>query len=312
MKLTVLVFAYNHEPFIRQALDSILAQQTGFDFEILISEDCSTDATRQIVTQYAETHPGKIRLLLSPENLHSPLVVERGLDAARGKFVALLDGDDYWTSPHKLQKQLDFMESHPELTVSWHNGVDVDREGRPIQHQETVTVSRTRVDLRTMLQHPIAAIPMSVMIKRSAALPIPLWYRDCPIGDHPLWVLCLRSGIAGHLDEVLGEYRVHSGGLMNGRNLLGRHDLLVRTYQCYLQNLDPVYRPIVSRRLARLWQGMAAMQRQAGNFSEGRKAAKDGLKDCPGDVRLWIFAYMPWIWAPLRWCAGLFLRPRAR
>jgi hypothetical protein len=178
--------------------------------------------------------------------------------------------------------------------------------------QQTVVPLHQRVDIKMMLRHPIDANLGSVMVRRSAVFPIPPWYRDCPTGDTPLWIVSLRDGLGGYLDEVLGDYRVHSGGAMMGRDSIGRHDLFLQTCRYYLQNLDPEYRPIISRRLARLWRGMAALQRQAGNHKEARKAAKDGLKDCPGDLRLWILAYAPWIWAPIRACAAIFLRPRAR
>ncbi len=94
VELSVLVMTYNHAGFIAQALDSALAQRTDFSFEILISEDCSTDGTREAVIEYAERHPGKIRLLLSTVNLRSNAVVSRGIAAARGAYLAFLDGDD--------------------------------------------------------------------------------------------------------------------------------------------------------------------------------------------------------------------------
>ena len=102
MKVTVLVMTYNHERFLSQALDSVVEQRVGFDHEILVSEDCSTDRTRDIVVAYSRRHPDRIRPILSETNLASNEIVARGIRAARGEYLALLDGDDYWTSPHKL------------------------------------------------------------------------------------------------------------------------------------------------------------------------------------------------------------------
>ena len=99
MKVSVLVMTYNHERFVAQALDSALMQEVAFDWEILVSEDCSTDRTREIVVEYARRHSDRIRLLLSERNVRSNYVVRRGIEAARGTYVALLDGDDFWTSP---------------------------------------------------------------------------------------------------------------------------------------------------------------------------------------------------------------------
>jgi len=116
------MITYNHETYIREAIDSVLMQQVNFPYEIVIGEDHSTDATRTIVRDYQRRHPDKIRLRLSRENLYS-----RKLDpgtathcACRGKYIALLEGDDYWTDPLKLQKQVDFMEAHTTCTYCGH------------------------------------------------------------------------------------------------------------------------------------------------------------------------------------------------
>jgi glycosyltransferase involved in cell wall biosynthesis len=121
MKVSVILLTYNHIRFIRQAVSSVLAQKTDFDFEVLIVEDCSADGTREVVIDFANRYPEKIRLQLSPVNISSNTILMDAIGAARGEFIAFLDGDDYWTSPHKLQKQLDFMTSHPELTLCWHD-----------------------------------------------------------------------------------------------------------------------------------------------------------------------------------------------
>lgn len=131
-RVSVLVITYNHERYISQALDSVLMQQTSFDWEILVSEDCSTDRTRQIVKEYAARRQGLLRLLLSEKNLHSNEVVARAIRAAAGDYLALLDGDDYWLTSEKLQTQVDFMDSHPESTVCFHQAVVHDeRAQRP-------------------------------------------------------------------------------------------------------------------------------------------------------------------------------------
>src|SRR6266478_2690508 len=123
MKVSVLMTTYNQEAFIAQAIDSILMQEVGFDYEIIVGEDASSDRTREIVLEFQKRHPNQIRVLL-----RDPIDAERdraagvggkrgfvnGLQACQGKYIALLDGDDYWTDIHKLQKQVDFLESHPD------------------------------------------------------------------------------------------------------------------------------------------------------------------------------------------------------
>ncbi|MCW5971562.1 MAG: glycosyltransferase [Blastocatellales bacterium] len=114
MKVSVLLMTYNHQRFIAQAIDSALTQRTDFAYEIVIGDDFSTDATREIAIEYQQKYPERIRLVLPPQNLgfDGNLIFIETLRAGRGEFVALLDGDDYWSSADKLQRQVDFLEAH--------------------------------------------------------------------------------------------------------------------------------------------------------------------------------------------------------
>src|SRR4051794_11773039 len=123
MKLTVAMITYNHEPFIAQALDSILMQQVSFDHEILIGEDCSTDRTREIVRAYRQRYPDKIRLQLPETNRGMMQNFVAVLAAARGDYVALLEGDDYWTAPDKLARQVAYLDAHPECAICFHDAL---------------------------------------------------------------------------------------------------------------------------------------------------------------------------------------------
>jgi glycosyltransferase involved in cell wall biosynthesis len=132
-KVSVSLLAYNHGSFIAQALDSILSQQVNFDYEIVIGEDCSQDNTREIVLSYQKNNPDKIRIFLSKKPLNDRksgrLNLVRNLKACRGEYVALLDGDDYWSSPFKLQKQVDFLDSHPKYAICFHDAIRMYENG---------------------------------------------------------------------------------------------------------------------------------------------------------------------------------------
>src|SRR5579864_5044611 len=107
MKLSVMMITYNHERFIAQALDSILAQQVNFDYEIVVGEDCSADGTRAILMDFHRRYPSRIVPFLRDRNMGAMPNFESTLRACRGQYLALLEGDDYWTSPDKLQRQVD-------------------------------------------------------------------------------------------------------------------------------------------------------------------------------------------------------------
>ena len=113
--VSVIVVTYRHEAFIAQAVESALSQKTDFPIEILISEDCSPDRTREIVTDLQRRHPETIRLFLSERNQNDNEVITRAWKVARGRYIACLDGDDYWTDPLKLQKQVEFLDQHPDI-----------------------------------------------------------------------------------------------------------------------------------------------------------------------------------------------------
>ena len=118
--LSVVTITYNHEKFITKTIEGVLMQQVNFPIELILAEDCSTDNTRAICRRYAEQYPELIRLITSESNVGAVANERRAMLAARGKYIAFCEGDDYWTDPLKLQKQVGFLESHPDYSVTFH------------------------------------------------------------------------------------------------------------------------------------------------------------------------------------------------
>jgi glycosyltransferase involved in cell wall biosynthesis len=112
--VSVKMITYNHAPYIAQAIEGVLQQKTDFPFELVIGEDCSTDGAREIVFEYQEKYPDIIRVITSDKNVGAKKNNYRTSQACRGKYVAFCEGDDYWHHPSKLQKQVDYLENHPE------------------------------------------------------------------------------------------------------------------------------------------------------------------------------------------------------
>src|ERR1700733_15495950 len=117
IKLSVAVVTYNHESFIRQAIESALAQRVKFDYEIVVANDCSTDGTQGIVEDLSRIYPNRIFSLSQKQNVGMPRNLSAAVAACRGEYVALLEGDDYWTRPDKLQKQVEFLDQHPDYAI---------------------------------------------------------------------------------------------------------------------------------------------------------------------------------------------------
>ena len=228
--VSALVVTYNHEQFVRQALDSALAQRLPQPYEILVSEDCSTDGTREIVQEYAESHPHLIRLLLSERNLHSNEVVARGFRAARGRYVALLDGDDYWTSDDKLRAQVAFLDARPDFTVCFHNVQVVEGQSQSTGRLWNAPGQPEVSDLHELLRGNFIATS-SVVYRRAAVAEVPAWYDGFfPVTDWPLHVLYACEGQIGYLNQTLSVYRMHDGGLFS---TLGEREKLEATADFY-------------------------------------------------------------------------------
>ena len=133
MMLSVCVPTYNHENYIVKALDSILMQKTDYKFEVLVGEDCSTDSTREILKEYEANHPGKFQVFYREQNMHKTSCSNaRDLKLrCKGKYIVTLEGDDFWTDEYKLQKQISFLESHPEYYAVSHKCVVVGENSLP-------------------------------------------------------------------------------------------------------------------------------------------------------------------------------------
>ena len=281
MKLSVLIMTYNHAPFIRQAIDSVLMQQTDFDFEVLISEDCSTDGTRQIVESYHRKHPSRIRLLLSDRNLHSNRIVVRGIQAARGRYIALLDGDDYWSVSHKLQKQVDFLERHPECTVCFHNATVVHEDGR---RDPWLWTPPTQPEISTLediwLGNFIAT--GSTVFRRGAFGDVPDWYISLfPITDWPLHILNAEHGHIGYINEVMGIYRHHGGGLYSAFSQPRKRRETLKFYRTMDRNLNFKYTRLINTAISKYFFEWAEENLARGNPGQARACFKTALSGRP-------------------------------
>jgi glycosyltransferase involved in cell wall biosynthesis len=281
VELTVLVMTYNHARFIGQALDSALAQRTDFTYEILVSEDCSTDGTREAVEAIAASHPGKVRLLLSDTNLRSNVVVSRGIAAARGTYLAFLDGDDYWTDAGKLQKQVDFLRAHPQCPMCFHNArVEYEDGSRP-SYLWTPPNQPPFSSFEDIWMGNF--IPMcSVVFRRAAIGEVPAWYeRLFPITDWPLHILAARSGAIGYLNEVMGVYRQHGGAMYSAYSEEQKQLKTLEFYRTMNANLDYRYDRLIRAATSKYFFEWAAEYERRGELAAAKRCFRTSLRARP-------------------------------
>lgn len=210
--VSVAIVTYNHCAYITQAIESVLAQRRDFAIEIVISDDCSTDSTTEIVDSYQEKYPGLIRRLDPPENLGPYANFTRVWEACRGKYIAQLDGDDWWHSEDKLASQACFMEAHPECTVSGHRSrVIRDEIFDESASDRVASLEAVLVPLDLVLEgNPFAT---AAMMYRSGVVPTPpAWMKDFAIGDFPLLALHALRGECWQLPHVHSTHRLHTTG----------------------------------------------------------------------------------------------------
>jgi glycosyltransferase involved in cell wall biosynthesis len=215
MKLSVSVVTFQQAAYIREAVESILRQETRFPFEIIVGDDASTDGTLEVLEEIRACAPDRVKLLRASSNYgdYGLSNVMATIDAARGEYVAFLDGDDYWTVPHKLQRQVAFMDAHPECAISAHRVEHVGEDGAR-QLSVRPGVGDAVHHIGRLLEVNFA--PKSATMVRKAALDkLPEWYRTTTVASAAwlLNVLMARNGKVGFIDEVMAAHRVHRGGV---------------------------------------------------------------------------------------------------
>jgi glycosyltransferase involved in cell wall biosynthesis len=269
MKVSVLVLTYNHEKYIAQALDTALMQKTNFEYEIIIAEDCSIDRTRSIVLDFQRRNPEKIRLVLPAKNLgcHGNRAFAEAFELARGEYVALLDGDDYWISPTKLQKQADFLDVHPECTLCFHNAMRIYEDSSRAPFPQNFASQKQISALEDIWEQNFIAY-CTPMFRKDVLDTFPEWYYDLLCADWSLYILCAQYGKIGYIDEILGVYRIHSGGYWSRLDGIQKLEGLIAFYKTMNANLgfrfDHIVGPLVAVRrkeLASLRSVVATAQR---------------------------------------------------
>jgi glycosyltransferase involved in cell wall biosynthesis len=280
MKVSVLVLAYNQEPFVAQAVRSALEQDAGVNYEIVVGEDASTDRTREILTAIEREHRDRIRLLLPVSNRGMYENFVETLRACTGEYVALLEGDDYWTSPRKLRTQAAYLDAHPQCALCFHNVsvVHADSSRPPRLYCDPRPKDRSTLeDILARNFIPTA----SVMVRRVALGEPPVWMRSLRMLDWPLHVLSARHGDIGYLDEVMAVYRIHAGGIWSGAGHVRKLEEELAIYGPLAAELGRGYRPQLQAGIGRRCFDLAWVHAEAGDGAAARRYAWRSVRERP-------------------------------
>lgn len=213
IKVSILCLTYNHEKYIKKCIDSFLMQETKFEFEILIHDDASTDGTQEIIKNYKKMYPKIIKPIYQKENQFSKGVrptVKYQLPRVKGEYIALCEGDDYWTDTSKLQRQVDFLDKHKDYSLCFHP-VCIMHEGGEVK--ETIFPDgKPELSIRALLRGNYIQTN-SVMYRRQG---YKNFATDVMPGDWYMHLYHAQFGKIGYINKVMSVYRRHSGGLWSG------------------------------------------------------------------------------------------------
>lgn len=277
LKVSVLMVTYNHRQFIAEALESALNQKTSFEYEIVIGEDNSTDGTKEIVADYARRYPEKIRALLATRNRGMHENFFGTWKACKGQYIAVLEGDDFWTSELKLQRQVEFLDRHVEHSLCFHKVTMIHHDGSksifPCSAKARSTVEELLVE---------NFIPTASVVARNGVIAEPPpWVYQLSMSDWPWWVLHGLCGTLGFMDEDMAVYRMHSGGLWSRLSRSEQIQRRIAFYRAVDKALGPRFHVTIANQLYEQFWELAGERWEAKEYTQARHHAVNCLRTLP-------------------------------
>ncbi len=322
-KVSVAMVTYRHEPFLAQAIESVLTQRTSFEIELVIGDDCSPDRTAQIARDFAARYPELIRFHSAATNLGLTYNLDRTIGQCRGQYVAWLEGDDYWTSPEKLQRQADFLDANPDCAWCFTRAIVVDEEGRKIETKPVIHEAKTKYTLAEYLDRLFQPRACTVMFRHRLFDKFPDWYFGLPTGDMPLHVLNAEHGDIGLVDEEMAAYRIHPGGVWSSgvaptewadqtkeqrRRAAARLGSVIKVYEAVDAHLGGRHRKILRRQIAKFANQQTFLWRSLEDWPQMRRSARTQLRSLPlpdgvgvtSLLRSLVVSHLPFLALPTR------------
>ena len=216
--VSVFCITYNHEPYIRDAIEGFLDQKTNFEYEIIIHDDASTDNTARIIREYELKYPDLIKGIYQDKNQYGKsdknkkylFLYHKIVENCKGKYIAVCDGDDYWMDSCKLQIQVDYMEQHPECMMTAHNEIVLDCRNFTVASMNRNCGNR-ELKANELIPQKILLQPSSRVFRRKA-WKLNNFLEEFGIGDYPTILHFLEKGTIYYFDRIMAVYRHYSQG----------------------------------------------------------------------------------------------------
>lgn len=250
-KVSCHIITYNQKDFISQCIDGVLMQKTTFPFEIIIGDDNSTDGTREILMHYAEKYPEIIKLNLrrvrgkgipGKDNFVTTLAM------CHGEYISLCDGDDYWTDPLKLQKQVDFLEANQDFNICFHRA-NLLVNHNFILHEVPVPYDEVPFDYITLLQNFNFITAASILFRNTEKNILPSWFNSLPFGDLGLYKIVSEGKKIACINEVMSVYRIHDAGVFSGLNQIETELKYLNFYKNFYSHLNVDEKKVISSKI---------------------------------------------------------------
>jgi glycosyltransferase involved in cell wall biosynthesis len=243
MKVSVLMITYNHEKFIAQAIDSILMQQVNFEYEIVIGEDCSTDDTREIIIEYQNKHPEKIKTILNDKNLGVSRNFVQTYHACHGDYIAFLEGDDYWLDKFKLEKQILFLEENKQYSMCFTDARIIDENNIFLDKLTVPEQFRKHLSQTDIIGGYCP--PTLTVVARKYSINFPRAFYTITNSDFFLFSEIASFGEVAYMSDITSCYRVHPGGIWSMKDEEYYVVNSLRTRQVLLQFFGKNHRDIL-------------------------------------------------------------------
>ncbi len=229
--VSVCMISYNHQLYIEKAIDSVLDQVADFQVEVIVCNDHSTDKTIERLEKYRD----RITIIQNEENLGPWRSLEKTFNRASGKYIALLEGDDYWTDAHKLQQQVDFLENHEKYAMCFTNYACVDENGQELDQLGFEYHGKRIIHQEDIFN--LVCPPTRVVLFKSNLLPetFPDFHYDTVSGDAFIFSMVLKEQPAYFIDQKMAVWRIRNSSLYSSVSDFERRANIIRDFRKFLK-----------------------------------------------------------------------------